>query len=104
MVSMSDELKERNLLKLILIVRFACATLEVGHPINGATFPKFQFMKVTESSLRHGRRRRVRLIIRQVRAQRRGPASLVGRPSCPFHASRTDVPGLTPLSFSESLS
>jgi hypothetical protein len=33
MVSMSDELKERNILKLILIVRFACATLAVGHPI-----------------------------------------------------------------------
>jgi hypothetical protein len=30
---MSDELKERNTLKLILIVRFACATLDVGHPI-----------------------------------------------------------------------
>jgi hypothetical protein len=33
MVSMSDELKERNILKLILIARFACATLDVGHPI-----------------------------------------------------------------------
>jgi hypothetical protein len=32
-VSMSDELKECNILKLIVIVRFACATLEVGHPI-----------------------------------------------------------------------
>jgi Ca2+-transporting ATPase len=30
---MSDELKERNILKLILVVRFACATLDVGHPI-----------------------------------------------------------------------
>jgi hypothetical protein len=30
---MSDELKEHNILKLILIVRFACATLDVGHPI-----------------------------------------------------------------------
>jgi hypothetical protein len=29
---MSDELKGRNLLKLILIVRFACAILDVGHP------------------------------------------------------------------------
>jgi hypothetical protein len=29
---MLDELKERNILKLILIVRFACATLDVGHP------------------------------------------------------------------------
>jgi hypothetical protein len=33
MVSMLDELKERNILKLILIVRFAYATLDVGHPI-----------------------------------------------------------------------
>jgi hypothetical protein len=33
MMSMSDELKERNILKLILIVRFACATLDVGHPM-----------------------------------------------------------------------
>jgi hypothetical protein len=32
-VSISDDLKERNVLKLILLVRFACATLEVGHPI-----------------------------------------------------------------------
>jgi hypothetical protein len=32
MVSMSDELKERNIWKLILVVRFACATLDVGHP------------------------------------------------------------------------
>jgi hypothetical protein len=32
MVSVSDELKERNILKLILIVRLACATLDVGHP------------------------------------------------------------------------
>jgi hypothetical protein len=31
MVSISDELKERNILKLILIVRFTCATLDVGH-------------------------------------------------------------------------
>jgi hypothetical protein len=30
---MSDELKELNILKLILIVRFACVTLDVGHPI-----------------------------------------------------------------------
>jgi hypothetical protein len=30
---MSDELKERNILKLILSVRFACTTLDVGHPI-----------------------------------------------------------------------
>jgi hypothetical protein len=33
-VNMSDELKERNILKLILIVRFACATRDVGHPIH----------------------------------------------------------------------
>jgi hypothetical protein len=33
MVSMSDELKECNILKLILVMRFACATLDVGHPI-----------------------------------------------------------------------
>jgi hypothetical protein len=33
MVSMSNDLKERHLLKLILIVRFACATLDLGHPI-----------------------------------------------------------------------
>jgi hypothetical protein len=32
-VSMSDELKERNILKLVLIVRFPCATLDVGHSI-----------------------------------------------------------------------
>jgi hypothetical protein len=32
MVNMSDELKERNILKLILIVRFTCATLDVGRP------------------------------------------------------------------------
>jgi hypothetical protein len=36
MVSMSTELKERNILKLILIVRFACATLDVGHPISSS--------------------------------------------------------------------
>jgi thioester reductase-like protein len=35
-VSMSDELKERNLSKLILIMRFACATLDVGHYISSA--------------------------------------------------------------------
>jgi hypothetical protein len=33
MVSMLDELKEGKIWKLILIVRFACATLDVGHPI-----------------------------------------------------------------------
>jgi hypothetical protein len=30
---MSDELKEHNILKLILIMRFTEATLDVGHPI-----------------------------------------------------------------------
>jgi hypothetical protein len=30
---MSNELKERKILKLILIMRFVCATLDVGHPI-----------------------------------------------------------------------
>jgi hypothetical protein len=30
---MLDELKEHNILKLVLIVRFACAALDVGHPI-----------------------------------------------------------------------
>jgi hypothetical protein len=30
---MSDGLKEGNILKLVLIVRFACATLDVGYPI-----------------------------------------------------------------------
>jgi hypothetical protein len=33
MVSISDELKERNILELISIVRFAWATPDVGHPI-----------------------------------------------------------------------
>jgi hypothetical protein len=33
-VSMSDELKEHNILKLILILKFACATLELGHSIH----------------------------------------------------------------------
>jgi hypothetical protein len=32
-VSMSDELKGHNILKLILIVRSACATLDLGHSI-----------------------------------------------------------------------
>jgi hypothetical protein len=31
---MLDELKERNILKLILIVRFASATLDVRQPIS----------------------------------------------------------------------
>jgi hypothetical protein len=33
-MSMPDELKECNILKLILIVRFACATLDVEHPMS----------------------------------------------------------------------
>jgi hypothetical protein len=37
---MSDELKERNILKLILMVRLACATLDVGHPIRAKKFEK----------------------------------------------------------------
>jgi hypothetical protein len=40
MVSMSDELKERNILKLILIVRFACATLDVGYAIQRNVVPQ----------------------------------------------------------------
>jgi hypothetical protein len=31
---MSNEIKERNILKLILIVRFASAKLDEGHPID----------------------------------------------------------------------
>jgi hypothetical protein len=30
---MSDELKERDILKLIFIVRLACAPLDMGYPI-----------------------------------------------------------------------
>jgi hypothetical protein len=33
-MSMSDELKERNILRLILILRFACVALDVEHPID----------------------------------------------------------------------
>jgi hypothetical protein len=44
---MSDELKERNILKLILIVRFACATLDVGHPI---VSNRLDFMEGTGSA------------------------------------------------------
>jgi hypothetical protein len=33
MVSMSDSLKECNILKLILIVRFSCVTLDMGHSL-----------------------------------------------------------------------
>jgi hypothetical protein len=41
-VSTSDELKERDILKLILIMRFACATLDVGHSIFGYVKHQFQ--------------------------------------------------------------
>jgi hypothetical protein len=34
MVSMLNELNEGNILKLTFIVRFACVTLDVGHPIS----------------------------------------------------------------------
>jgi hypothetical protein len=34
MASMLDELEERNILKLILIVKLTCGTLDVGHPIH----------------------------------------------------------------------
>jgi hypothetical protein len=40
MVNMSDELQERNILKLILIMRFACVTFDVGHPIDGSLTPE----------------------------------------------------------------
>jgi hypothetical protein len=40
---MSDELKGRNILKLILIMRLVCATFDMGHPI---------FCTVSDSSYR----------------------------------------------------
>jgi hypothetical protein len=49
-MSMWDELKERNILKLILIVRFACATLDVGHPIRLAYGPFCQVDERTDDS------------------------------------------------------
>jgi hypothetical protein len=49
MVSMSDEVKERNILKLILIVRFACATLDVGYHIH-LEFSHFSWNSNSESS------------------------------------------------------
>jgi hypothetical protein len=60
MVSMSDELKERNILKLILMVRFACAALDVGHPINPATVFRQperdeQFLRSLDPLVRHRR-------------------------------------------------
>jgi hypothetical protein len=39
-MSMSDELRERNILKLILIVRFTCASLDVAHPIKHHIVPE----------------------------------------------------------------
>jgi hypothetical protein len=36
---MSDELKDGNILTLILIMRFACATLDMGHPIQKTFYP-----------------------------------------------------------------
>jgi hypothetical protein len=40
MVITSDELKESNILKLLLIVRFACVTLNVGYPIHHISLAK----------------------------------------------------------------
>jgi hypothetical protein len=54
-VNMSDELKERNILKLILIVRFACATLDMGHPIcmqNLLCFGSPEVFSVDKSKMR----------------------------------------------------
>jgi hypothetical protein len=53
-VSMSDELKERNTLKLSLIVRFACVTLDMGHPIYA--FYKFHSSNVNKETLTFCRR------------------------------------------------
>jgi hypothetical protein len=39
MVSMLDELNEHNILKLIFIVRFACAALDMRHPIRAELRP-----------------------------------------------------------------
>jgi hypothetical protein len=47
MVSMSDELTERNILKLILILRFARSTLDLGHPIYAKTH-LYALLYVTE--------------------------------------------------------
>jgi hypothetical protein len=52
MMSMSVELKERNILKMILIVRFACATLDVGHPISD--IPNIVKPRPEEKFDRHG--------------------------------------------------
>jgi hypothetical protein len=38
MMSMLNELKERKILGLILIARFTCTTLDVGHPIDYSVF------------------------------------------------------------------
>jgi hypothetical protein len=48
MVSMSDKLKERNVLKLILIARFVCATLDVGHPILSFLFSEQIYLNLKE--------------------------------------------------------
>jgi hypothetical protein len=42
MVSMPDEIKERNIFKLILIMRFSCGTLDVGRPIFGQTIGEYE--------------------------------------------------------------
>jgi hypothetical protein len=52
MVSMSDELKERNILELILIMRFACATLDVGHPMQRGQLADLIRVILLKSSLR----------------------------------------------------
>jgi hypothetical protein len=59
MVSMSDELKERNILKLISIVRFACATLDVGHPILQLTSINFIRLNVSVADRVSGLRQNI---------------------------------------------
>jgi hypothetical protein len=53
MVSTLDELQERNILKLILIVRFACAIFDVGHPMvsNEMNESDLQFEKHDEQKI-----------------------------------------------------
>jgi hypothetical protein len=55
MASMSDELKERNILKLILIMRFPCAILDVGHPISCVqvvtVYSRGQFIRFTRTAV-----------------------------------------------------
>jgi hypothetical protein len=43
---MSNELKERNISKLIFIVRFACATLDVEHSIRAESEFFEQYLKM----------------------------------------------------------